>query len=357
MRRSIFFVICAMLIGCVSRTPDNATALDFSKLAKNPSNPFLLKTQSWCTGENHEPSIVKKGGNYYMFHGGSEVVGINPIKIGVRITTEAAYPYGWSFYDNNPVLVNNLQPFSSVLVSAPHPYQMPDNSWRMYYHGYDGTYARLGFATTSDANFPGGWTTYEGNPLFTVGSPGTWDDADLRPAGCIIPPWEAPDNVWHNIYGGYDGATWRGGQATSADGITWNRDVTNPIIPLGPGGAFDSAHVLPVGYVKVGGVFYIFYDGSDNTKWEIGYYTTTDFVTFTRGTSTNPLITVGASGEWDKTMVEGTGPVYHADTGLLDIWYVGTDEAFILNGSTNYRIGLATIQNGTLKGSMLGNVR
>jgi len=54
---------------------------------------------------------------------------------------------------------------------------------------------------------------------------------------------------------------------------------------------------------------------------------------------------------------EDPGAVYHSSTGTVDLWYVDTDEAFVLNGSTNYRIGLATISNGTLKGSMLGNVR
>lgn len=340
-------IIIFMNLGCCSHVQDNAIAgPDMSKLAKDASNPFPTRTQSWELGENHDPELILVDNTYYMFYAGAAVSGTVPMVIGVQSTSVANYPYGWAKYNNNPVLVHNTQTFDATLVSSPHPIRMQDNTYRLYYHGHNSATGLnlLGYATTTAAAFPGGWTKYAGNPIFTVGGGAAWDNTDLRPAEVIIPPWSSPDNTWHLLYGGSDGANWRGGHATSTDGIAWTRDAGNPVVNLGAGSAWDSHDVLPVGWYKAGSTYYILYQGSNNAKWEIGYATTTDFVTFTKGAG-NPILTVGGVGQWDKTTVENPGAVYHAETDTVDLWYVGTDQAFAVNGSYNYRIGLARVLN------------
>jgi hypothetical protein len=363
-RKAAVSLLVLFSLGCCSVTQDNAIAApDLSKLAKDASNPFPSRTQSWELGENHDPKFILVDNTYYMFYAGAAVSGTPPMRIGVQSTTASAYPYGWAKYDNNPVLSHNSQTFDATLISSPIPIRMQDNTYRLYYHGLNsGTGLNLlAFATTTAAEFPGGWTKYAGNPIFTVGAPSAWDDYDLRPSGAIIPAWESPDNTWHLLYGGIDGAAgnWKTGHATSVDGITWTRDAANPILSPGAGPAWDNHDALALGWFKVGDTYYFPYGGSNNAKWEIGYCTTTDFVTFTKGAG-NPILTVGGVGQWDKTTIENPGSVYHASTDTVDLWYVGTDSAFVVNGSTNYRIGLARFQNltsgifgGTLNGGTL----
>ena len=361
MNRRVFVALLGLIlfIGCCSGVQDKAEAdPDMSSLTKDASNPFPARTQWWELGENHDPEIIKVGTTYYMFYAGAASPGTAPLKIGVQSTSMASYPYGWAKYDNNPVLVHNEQVFDATLVSSPHPIQMQDGSFRLYFHGYNsGTGLNLpGFATTTAGAFPSGWTKSTSNPLFTVGAPGTWDDVDLRPVEVIIPAWDSPDNTWHLLYGGYDGTNWRGGHATSDNGVTWTKDAANPVLNIGSG--WESHDVLPTGWFKAGSTYYILYQASNNAKWEIGYATTTNFVTFTKYAGT-PIVTVGAAGQWDKTAVENPGAVYFSGTDTVDLWYVGTDEAFITNGSSNYRIGLArtrsfiTLFGGTISGGTI----
>lgn len=362
MRNVIVSLLVLITLGCCTTAKEDAVAdPDLSRLMKDTSNPFPARIQSWELGENHDPELILVDNTYYMFYAGAAVSGTAPLRIGVQTTPSSSYPYGWTKHASNPVLDFNTQSMDTILISSPHPIRMQDNSFRLYYHGYNGTKNDLGFATTTSGSFPTGWTKYAGNPIFTRSVGVAWDNVDLRPAEIIIPAWSSPDNTWHLLYGGFDGTNWRGGHATSTDGIAWTRVAGNPVMTLGTGSAWDNHDVLPTGWFKSGSTYYILYQGSNNAKWEIGYFTTTDFVTFTRGSGTGgPIITVGAAGQWDHTSVENPGAVYHAATDTVDLWYVGTDNPFVVNGSSNYRIGLARILNltnwfsgGTLAGGTI----
>ncbi len=43
----------------------------------------------------------------------------------------------------------------------------------MWYSGYDGTFNRIGYATSPDGI---AWIKHEGNPILDIGSAGQWDD-------------------------------------------------------------------------------------------------------------------------------------------------------------------------------------
>lgn len=349
MRKIFASLLILFALGCCSTAKENAVAVSLSGGTKDASNPFPTQTQSWEMGENHDPEIIPVDNTYYMFYAGAASPGTAPIQIGVQSTSTANYPYGWAKYDNNPVLPHNTQSMDTILISSPHPVRMQDNSYRLYYHGYNGTKNDLGYATTTAEAFPGGWTKSADNPIFTRAAGAVWDNTDLRPAEVIIPAWSSPDNTWHLLYGGFDGTTWRGGHATSDNGVTWTRDAANPILDVGAGAAWDNHDVIPTGWFKSGTTYYILYQGSNNAKWEVGYLTTTDFITFTKGAG-NPILRVGSAGQWDQTTVENPGAVYHSETDTVDLWYVGTDEAFSVNGSENYRIGLARYLRGAFYG-------
>jgi len=51
------------------------------------------------------------------------------------------------------------------------------------------------------------------------------------------------------------------GYATSKDGIAWTRDPNNPILSLGPSGAWDAGGVENQCVVQYNGGFLLYYDG------------------------------------------------------------------------------------------------
>ncbi len=50
------------------------------------------------------------------------------------------------------------------------------STYHMWYGGHDGTTTRIGYATSPDGIT---WTRYAGNPVLDVGEPGSWEDDGL----------------------------------------------------------------------------------------------------------------------------------------------------------------------------------
>ena len=74
------------------------------------------------------------------------------------------------------------------------------------------------------------WVDYPVNPVLGPGDPGTWDElARVEPAVLF------DGSIYHMWFAGYD-ATWSGGglgHATSPDGVVWNVDPLDPVLPPG----------------------------------------------------------------------------------------------------------------------------
>jgi predicted GH43/DUF377 family glycosyl hydrolase len=138
------------------------------------------------------------------------------------------------------------------------------------------------------------------------------------------------------FYSGYDGSNFRMGLATSADGLAWTKEATNPVLALGASGSFDDqwAYWPEVRYIN--STFHLWYVGHHGTKEEVGYATSTDGITWTKHAS-NPVLTVGSAGSWDDYST-APGPVIHDGT-TFHMWYMGHD-------GDKYRIGYASSTDG-----------
>lgn len=310
---------------------------------------IMAPSQSWEANQQQDPKLYLINGVWYAFHAAES--GDGHMKIGYRTATPSGYPTTWTPYAGNPILVHGEQSgVDDVLVSAPVLVPMLDGSFRLYYHAYGaigGVSAdRACVATCSATEFPNTWHKYAGNPILDVGTSGQWDDGYIHNE-IIIPPWfPSPDGLWHMLYGGGDRATgniWRGGHATSTDGLSWTKDARNPTFRPSELG-FDSFGVHPVGQPwLIGGLYHIVFQGYDNTTWAVGEAVSTDLVTLVRSPR-NPLVVRGGTGQWDAGSVENPGTVYDSSTGQVDLFYVspptfsggqgGT-------GGTNYKIGLS----------------
>lgn len=243
--------------------------------------------------------------------------------------------------DTVPVLRYGQQGggLDSILISAPIPIAMPDGSKRLYYHAYNGTLDQGCVASCPSGTFPlTGWVNSPSNPILPAGGGSTWDSTQIQ-TQIVVPAWDSPDSQWHFLYGGNQsyGGVWRGGHATSTDGLVWTRDSRNPV--LLPGSlAWNSGGVLPVGgYVHIGSVWFVLVQGWNTATsiWTPGVYATPDFVSF-RELPGNPILLPSSVGHWDSGWIENPGFVI--SNGHTYLYYVS--EA--TGGSIDYGIGLAS---------------
>ena len=150
-----------------------------------------------------------------------------------------------------------------------------DDTYHMWYTGWDGTNTRIGLATSSDGF---NWTKSAGNPVMDIGSIGSWDDAGIGGSSVVF-----NGTTYLLWYSGSDlmqvgtpfGAGKTGiGYATSPDGIIWNKFEENPVLTPGVFPAWDLAVIIP--NVIFDGIKYqMWYSGfgifEDSFKWRIGY--------------------------------------------------------------------------------------
>ncbi len=184
-------------------------------------------------------------------------------------------------------------------------------------------------------------TAYLGNAVLHKGNPGTWD------SGVSFNPFILYHNqVFYLFYTGSQNIFSQPaaiGLATSADGFTFTKSVSNPIF-LADGSGFD-AHAVSDARILI-----------DNSLW-IMYYSAQSAPisgpgnTICRATADNPegpwtrlenpVLSVGVSGEWDDGfMVPNT--VLRIDTGY--IMYYSAGNMNFPNGT--WQIGMATSTNG-----------
>ena len=79
----------------------------------------------------------------------------------------------WTKYSENPVLnVGPVGTWDDTVLTVPNV--LYDNStYHLWYTGFDGTYYRIGYATSSDGI---NWTKIPSAPVVDLGPPGSWED-------------------------------------------------------------------------------------------------------------------------------------------------------------------------------------
>ena len=186
------------------------------------------------------------------------------------------------------------------------------------------------------------WTKYQSNPVLAVGGAGAWDHSQTFFQSVVF-----RDSLYILWYGGDDDTVFRTGRATSVDGITWKKDTLNPVMNVGPPGAFDSwgawnPRVLPEGngytmwYVGAGGGSRFGPDG----VWQIGRATSSDGRLWFKDSS-NPVISVGDMNSWDSNYIDAGSFIF--DGSQYKTWYGGIRGAW---PGTSEDIGYATSPDG-----------
>jgi predicted GH43/DUF377 family glycosyl hydrolase len=205
-------------------------------------------------------------------------------------------PVPWTKYVNNPVLALNPAHFDSVAIRG-NSILYENGIYKMWYSGYDGSNNRIGYAFSFDGK---NWIRgNNGNPVMALGAPGSWDD------WLLSTPWVMKvGNSYYMYYGGNDGAVARIGLATSPDGITWTKNVNNPI--LGTGVKFDTVHVYGCAVIKDGNTWRMWYTGNDGSGVNgdnVGYATSANGVAWNKQNNGNQVIARGAGGSFDSSSI------------------------------------------------------
>jgi predicted GH43/DUF377 family glycosyl hydrolase len=172
-------------------------------------------------------------------------------------------------------------------------------------------------------------------PVLTRGSPGQWDGVDVLNPSVI----RFQGKLW-NFYSGFDGKVWRTGAATSADGVTWTKAASNPV--LAPAGNSDGD--WDVGNIAANGAAVVvkeqilyFYQGVDRFgKTHIGLARSKDGVHFTK--TAKPVFVAGAAHGWESDGV--ADPYVIEKNDILYLYYLGQDEL------QTQRLGIARSKDG-----------
>ncbi len=185
--------------------------------------------------------------------------------------------------------------------------------WKMWYEGVSGANrASVGYATSPDGIH---WTKYPGNPIMTPSE--SWEGG---PSGEISPNTVLKENGMYKMwYHAYDSRT-KGrsiGYATSVDGISWTKYTRNPILKPGFLWAWDRTSIAEPKVVKVGSTYHMYYMRATGTHG-VGLATSPDGINWIKH-SGNPLLTVGPRGAWDDTWFEVGDVVW--DGRAFHMWY------------------------------------
>lgn len=115
-------------------------------------------------------------------------------------------------------------------------------------------------------------------------------------------------------------------------------DTDNLVLSLGAGGSWDATMILHPCAVLHDGIVYLFYSGYNGSAWKIGV-ATDDEVGFTGVNfskyGSNPILS-GTVAQWDATGVSDPWVIYDEDASIWKMWYRG----YGTNG-----IGYATASN------------
>ena len=175
-----------------------------------------------------------------------------------------------------------------------------------------------------------------GQPVIDRGPTGTWDQLAVdnpyvyREAEKLFCFYEAQNKPFAS--GGQEAV----GMATSTDGVTWEKRVSNPILTTGSDGEWDAIVAkLPVGVIRRNGLYHLFYSGRNQRTKQIGLATARDITGKWTKVPDNPVLNSRANA-WDKFLSTHPAPVFELQ-GRYHLLFRGMETRYKRQG-----LGLAT---------------
>lgn len=302
--------------------PDSTISL--TKASGNPTFNF----------EAIPETVTKVGDTYYAAY-------MNAAQSQVNLATSTDRDGPWTQYAGNPVYQFSdvtWAPAGADAIYAPEIYEHDGTFYLSYsiYDKDDGSDGRIGIATSTDITGP---YTDSGSARLSVGTAGAWDSLRVGEPSLLY-----HDGTWYMAYMGEDtdagfGDSEKCGIATASDPLgSWTKAAGNPLIDWGTSGQWDDALTADPYLFFENGYFWCWYTGGEPTPWKAGLaYSLSPTTSWTKHAN-NPLLTPGASGQWDD---EGSwrGSIY-VEGGLLSGIYGGIPTAGSITGvkGGNFRL-------------------
>jgi predicted GH43/DUF377 family glycosyl hydrolase len=315
---------------------------------RNPSNPVLSPYRTgWDSSEVLIPRLYYDGSKYQMWYSGDNgTIEAGGGSIGYATSNDGV---SWS-KNSNPVLTpgqagswDSLLVYAGFVLKNASTYLMWYEGARLRPDGYCCKFG-IGLATSADGL---SWTKYAGNPVLT-------SESSSRPY--ISYPWVLmmgkQFKMWYacGVYAPYLTAICL---ASSSDGIHWSQNAVPVFRGTGMTTDWDQGTVYSPNVIYDGKTYGMWYSSvnSAGMKYQIGYATSPDGITWTRA-SGNPILGPSSSGAWDSyDSVDNQGILQVGGSLML---YYSADQLDTNGKFVSYKIGLAQSPPGFVISKFVG---
>lgn len=210
-------------------------------------------------------------------------------------------------------------------------------TYYMYYHATSqkANY-RVGLATASRPDGP--WTKYGQSPILDVSEPGSWDDASTA-IGHVMKVGKR-FYMWYMAQhsGSGDYWPWNIGVATAdSPAGPWVKYAGNPVLTVGAPGEWDSRTLYVGSVVSANGQFYMYYVGfqkATDGDGQIGLATAPAPTGPWTKYAGNPIFRPDGSAGWKAGQVGEIAATYM--DGMFHAWYAGYPEQSLKKATLGY---------------------
>jgi predicted GH43/DUF377 family glycosyl hydrolase len=228
--------------------------------------------------------------------------------------THSFAQYSWTKDPNNPVFSGVVGTWYENVILPFVLYNSDSSRYEMWFTAStngDSPF-RIGFAVSPDGI---AWTEHP-SPVLEPDA-GTWDEATVE--GSMVLRENGEYKMWYTSWSPSDNKG-KIGYATSSDGINWTKYSGNPIM-VPDTAAWEAGGPLYPGIIIFQGGYKMWYAGYnvEYTSAMIGYATSSDGITWQRDIDNNPVLTIGAPGEWDFNGI--TTPHINLIDSTYHLWY------------------------------------
>lgn len=234
-----------------------ATSTDGLEWEVHPDSPVLTpSTDAWDAWRTSYHSILKVADTFYLYYTGIRET-FRDYGIGLATSKDLIH---WERHPDNPLLVPLGFGFEKTAIQVP-CVCVEDGTWHLYYLGMDGPNGHIGHATSSDGIR---WHRDPANPVLSRDE-SSWDSLRISPQNIL-----KHGSQYHLFYCGYSGDIYSSAIATSNDLSNWRKYDGNPIFTVDRPKSWESLIVDHQFCLPVGDKYYVWYSAADDITQSIG---------------------------------------------------------------------------------------
>ncbi len=234
-----------------------ATSSDGLSWEAHPESPVLTPSPgSWDAWRASYHSIVKVGDTFYLYYTGIRKT-FSDYGIGLATSQDLIH---WNKHPANPLLTPLGSGFEKTAIQVPCVF-VDGDIWHLYYLGMDGPNGHIGHATSVDGI---GWERDPANPVLSRDE-SSWDSLRISPQNIL-----KHGATYYLFYNGYDGDIYSSAIATSDDLFHWRKYDGNPIFTVDRPVSWESRIVDHQFCMPVDDKYHIWYSAADDVTQSIG---------------------------------------------------------------------------------------